>query len=221
MRGAPELPTVLVVDDDEGLLILIEGTLRAEGWNVVSATSGAKALAWRRENSADLLLLDLKLHDMEGRRLIDALAHAGRGLPFIVITGQGDERAAVEMMKRGALDYLVKDVNFIEFLPSVVRRTLDRLADERKLLAAEQAVIESRSLTHAVLNSLSAHIAVLDREGTILAVNEPWDRFASAHSASASAYVRTGWAPIILPFAARRWPTTSLARPRSSPGFKP
>jgi len=50
-----------------------------------------------------------------------------RSVPFIIITGQGDERVAVDMMKRGALDYLVKDVNFIEFVPTVVRRALSQL----------------------------------------------------------------------------------------------
>src|SRR2546422_955545 len=53
------------------------------------------------------MLLDLKLQDIEGKELVNHLASIGRAVPFIIITGQGDERIAVDMMKRGALDYLV------------------------------------------------------------------------------------------------------------------
>ncbi|HAB15000.1 MAG TPA: hypothetical protein DCE44_00980, partial [Verrucomicrobiales bacterium] len=100
------VPIIFVVDDDPGLLILIESVLSAENWKVAYVSSGAEALAWLQTNSADLLLLDLKLSDIEGREFVRALADGGRSVPFIVITGQGDERVAVEMMQRGALDYL-------------------------------------------------------------------------------------------------------------------
>src|SRR5262249_33667972 len=60
--------------------------------------------------------------------------------PFIIITGQGDERVAVEMMKRGARDYLVKDADFLEFVPAVVKRALEQLDKERRLAEAEEQV---------------------------------------------------------------------------------
>lgn len=131
--------TILVVDDDPGLARLIERELRREGYQAAIAGSGRDAIAWLKQHRAALLLLDLKLPDMEATALIDAMTAAGSAPPFIVITGQGDERVAVDMMKRGALDYLVKDVNFIEFVPTVVRRALSRLDKERRLAAAEAA----------------------------------------------------------------------------------
>lgn len=137
---------ILVVDDDHGLLILIEGVLRAERWEVAIAASGADALAWLKNNSADLLLIDLKLSDIDGREFISALAKAGHAIPFMVITGQGDERVAVEMMKRGAIDYLVKDTHFVEFLPTVVRRGLDQLAKESRLADTEEALRRSEAM---------------------------------------------------------------------------
>ena len=132
-------PTIFVVDDDEGLLVLIENALRAEKWNVVTAASGADALAWLKKNSAELLLLDLKLRDIEGRKFIGAMAEVKRSIPFIVITGQGDERVAVEMMKLGAVDYLVKDVQFVELLPIVVRRALQHISERKRL---ERQILE-------------------------------------------------------------------------------
>ncbi len=130
--------TILVVDDDPGLTRLIERELRREGYLTAAAGSGAEATSWLQQHRADLLLLDLKLPDIEGPALIESMVAMGRNVPFIIITGQGDERVAVDMMKRGALDYLVKDVNFIEFVPTMVRRALSQLDKEQRLAAAEE-----------------------------------------------------------------------------------
>jgi signal transduction histidine kinase len=129
--------TILVVDDDPGLARLIERTLRREGLVTGVALSGAEAIEWMNHHHANLVLLDLKLPDFHGKDLIDHLDALHDHVPFIIITGQGDERVAVEMMKHGALDYLVKDANFIEFVPVVVRRALAQLEKEQRLAEAE------------------------------------------------------------------------------------
>jgi len=136
----PSSATVLIVDDDQGLCRLIEKALRRAGITAVTASSGLKALAWLDAHRPVLVLLDLKLADMAGREFVERMAHSRCAAPFIVITGQGDERIAVEMMKRGALDYLVKDRQFLEFVPAVVSRAIKQLEQERKLAAAEEQV---------------------------------------------------------------------------------
>ncbi len=144
--AAPASPaTVLIVDDDQGLLRLIEKSLRREGYSTATAVSGKDAIDWLVGHQADLMLLDLKLQDIEGKELINHLVSIQRLVPFIIITGQGDERVAVEMMKRGALDYLVKDGRFQEFVPTVVRRALEHLDKEKRLAKAEQAVLQSEA----------------------------------------------------------------------------
>jgi PAS domain S-box-containing protein len=87
-----------------------------------------------------LLLLDLKLQDFDARQVIGQLSALKRLPPFLIITGQGDERVAVEMMKSGARDYLVKSAGFLEALPAVVARVLARIEQEGKLAAAEEAL---------------------------------------------------------------------------------
>src|SRR5262249_29985908 len=76
-------------------------------------------------------------------------AASGRSLPFIIITGQGDERVAVEMMKRGALDYLVKDAQFTEVMPAVVQRALAQIETEKRLRAVET---DRKNLEKALLD---------------------------------------------------------------------
>src|SRR5690606_39892071 len=73
--------------------------------------------------SATAYLYSLSLHDalpiyMHALDFLDRLEQAGRALPFIITTGQGSESVAVELMKRGAVDYLLKDVDFLDNLPA-------------------------------------------------------------------------------------------------------
>jgi PAS domain S-box-containing protein len=132
--------TLLIVDDDRGLLRLAAKTLEREGCSVATAASGKEAVVWLKENHADLLLLDLKLQDFDARQVIRQLSDLNRLPPFLIITGQGDERVAVEMMKSGARDYLVKGAEFLEVLPSVAARVLAQIEQEGKLAAAEEAL---------------------------------------------------------------------------------
>jgi len=132
-------PAILVVDDDQGLLILMAAALRAEGYEVATADSGAAALARLAERVPDLMLLDLKLKDVGGPALLKRLRREELLVPFVIVTGQGDEKVAVEVMKEGALDYVMKDTSMLELLPSVVKRTLTALERERALADGERA----------------------------------------------------------------------------------
>ncbi len=137
MAVLPQTPTVLIVDDDRGLVRLLEKAVRREGCATAAAFSGEEALAWIRGHPVDLMLLDLKLPDMTGAELGRRLQSMGRPVPFVVITGQADARLAVEMMKQGAIDYLVKDIQFLDFVPAVVTRALAQIASENRVAAAE------------------------------------------------------------------------------------
>jgi signal transduction histidine kinase len=133
--------SLLVVDDDPGLLRLASRALEREGYRVSTASSGAEAVERLGDEPTDLLLLDLKLADLGAGEVIARLAKRERLPAFMIITGQGDERVAVEMMQRGALDYLVKDRDFLEFLPGRVRRVLERVETGRRLELLEREVL--------------------------------------------------------------------------------
>jgi PAS domain S-box-containing protein len=168
----PEDPSqIFVVDDDRGLARLVEKALRREGFATASAGSFEEAVAWLKDNRPDLMLLDLQLGEIGGKELVDYLTVNGPSVPFIIITGQGDERVAVAMMKRGALDYLVKDVDFLQFVPEVVRRALGQLERDKKLAAAEDALRRENAFTAAVLDTSAGLIVVLDRQGRIIRFN--------------------------------------------------
>ena len=154
MAAAAGENRVLVVDDDLGVVRLIEKALAREGFAAMTACSGAEAIASIETKPPNLLLLDLKLQDMEACELVTRLTSVNRCPPFIIITGQGDERVAVEMMKRGARDYLVKDASFLQFVPSVVKRSLEQLDKERRLAEAEEQVHLVRSVVEQGFNAV-------------------------------------------------------------------
>jgi PAS domain S-box-containing protein len=170
-------PTILVVDDDKGLLRLIEKALKREGFSVKAADSGKAAIEWLAQNRAELMLLDLKLPDFEGNQLVKSLEEVGRGLPFIIITGQGDERVAVEMMKQGALDYLVKDVEFLQFLPGVVQRAIEQVEREKRLAVVEAALRESEARFRLTADHAPVLIWMGGREKRCTWFNRPWLQF--------------------------------------------
>ncbi|HYG34841.1 MAG TPA: response regulator, partial [Clostridia bacterium] len=107
--SAPEIPRLLVVEDDSGLAFLLSGLLGDIGLQCDTASSGQQALSLFGANSFALILLDYALPDMAANELIALARTRGQMPPFIVLTGNGDERIAVELMKQGARDYLIKD----------------------------------------------------------------------------------------------------------------
>jgi signal transduction histidine kinase len=135
--ASSEPPQILVVDDDEGLLILMAETLRGAGHDVETATSAKSTRAWLDAHTPDLMILDLKLPDGSGPALVAELQRDNARVPFVVVTGQGDEKIAVEVMKQGALDYVIKDTRLLDVLPAIVQRALAALAQENALVAAQ------------------------------------------------------------------------------------
>ncbi|MBL7119578.1 MAG: PAS domain S-box protein, partial [Dehalococcoidia bacterium] len=164
--------TVLVAEDDEALLQLIQKSLRRAGFHTEGVLSGAEAVDWIANNPVTLLLLDYRLPDMSGEQVIETLAKGQGTVPFIVMTGHGDERIAVDMMKRGARDYLVKDFTFSDRLPQVIGRTLEELATEEKLAEAERALRESEERFRSIYAESPIAIELCDSDSRLIGVNK-------------------------------------------------
>lgn len=129
---------VLIVDDDEGLRRLIEKKVRRAGFETDSVGTGEEAIASVQKDPAQLLLLDQRLPDSSGRAIIEKRHdELNIPVPFIMMTGQGDERLAVEMMKLGAADYLVKDTELVDRLPNALDRVFKTIETEEKLRIVE------------------------------------------------------------------------------------
>jgi PAS domain S-box-containing protein len=169
-----EYPHIFIVDDDEGLVRLLTKCLKRNRYIVDSTSSGYDAISWLKSNKADLLLLDLHLPDIPRDDLLKELREVHKS-PFIVITGHGDERIAVEIMKHGAMDYLVKDGNFLEYVPTVVERALKQIQQGRALKIAGEELKKRQAFTTAILDTCDAIVIVLDRDRRIVRSNRSFE----------------------------------------------
>jgi two-component system repressor protein LuxO len=121
----PEQANILLVEDAPSLAELYRAYLTQEcGYAVAAAASGRDALESAARNPPDAVLLDLRLPDMHGLELLDRLRERGMKAPVIVITGDGSIGVAVEAMRRGARDFLVKpfDIERLGVSPSTLYR---------------------------------------------------------------------------------------------------
>ena len=128
---------VLVVEDDEGLNRLAQKALKRVGFETTGVYTGATALAYILKDPETILLVDQFLPDMTGTQLIKSLQEQDIHVPFVAMTGQGSEKTAVEMMKIGARDYLIKGFDLSEVLPNIFLRVFRELETERRLALAE------------------------------------------------------------------------------------
>ncbi|MGE3540463.1 MAG: sigma-54-dependent transcriptional regulator [Candidatus Tectimicrobiota bacterium] len=100
--------TILVVDDDPGLLILMQARLEAAGYTTLLADDGKAALQHLQTTACDLAIVDLKMDGMDGLALLQELLQRLPALPVIILTAHGTIASAVEATKKGAYDYLTK-----------------------------------------------------------------------------------------------------------------
>src|ERR1700674_1531265 len=100
--------TVLVVEDDDQLREIILQTVTLEGYQTVGVSSAEAAIERLEQESFDILVTDINLPKMSGLDLLQQCARLQQGIVTIVMTGFGTIDLAVEAMKRGASDFLVK-----------------------------------------------------------------------------------------------------------------
>jgi len=133
------MASVLLVDDEPGVLFTLSEVLTDRGHRVITAKSGGEALAKLEE--ADAVLTDLSMPGMDGLELMAQIGARDASLPVILLTAHGSERVAVAAMKQGAYDYLTKPFD-IDEVALVIERALEarRLRVDNRRLEAEQTL---------------------------------------------------------------------------------
>lgn len=120
---------ILVIDDDRDMRFLLLRYLKKNDFEVLDADSGKAALAIIVKFKPDLILCDFKLGDMTGGALLKEIKDSDPAIPVIMITGYADIKIAVEVMKLGAYDYVIKPLIPDEILLTI-RKALSGVAPD-------------------------------------------------------------------------------------------
>ena len=117
---------ILVVDDNKELREILEEYLRGDGDKVEGASNGKEALDRQNEKPFDLIITDLNMPELSGMELIKAIKHENDKTEFVIITGYASMDSAVEAIKIGAFDYIVKPFR-MEELKVVVKNVREKV----------------------------------------------------------------------------------------------
>jgi len=175
---APEAIRVLIVDDDSSVRDVIAVLLSEEGYHCASAPDAEKALEIAKELPFQLVVSDVKMPGKDGFWLLDRLRRERPDTAVVMLTAFGDTEAAVECLRRGASDYLLKPPKVTDLIRSIERalaRRRQEIARQRyrdtlelrvreKTAALSQALVEVETSYNSTLYALVAALDAREHE---------------------------------------------------------
>jgi PAS domain S-box-containing protein len=169
---------ILHIDDNPHDLKLVQDTLREqkELFEVVEADNREKFEQLLNEKDFDLVLSDFNILGFDGLQVLRLVKEKFPDMPVIIVTGTGSEEIAIQAMKMGASDYVIKSVKHIRGLPAII----DMVLENRKIqLAHKKALValrESEELFRTAFETAAIGIALVNMDGHFLSVNTTFSR---------------------------------------------
>ncbi len=176
---------ILIVEDNKIINNLIQKTLNELGYKTQGVFYGKDVIKLIKENKKNedyIILIDYLLPDMYGGEVVDKLIKEFGKINFIILTGYGDEKVAVEMMKKGALDYVVKEENFIDLLPSIINQAIKEINQEKKIKDVELKLKSYYKLLENITSNLPNYIYWKDINLKYLGCNENYAKLISLNN---------------------------------------
>ncbi|HPA71233.1 MAG TPA: ATP-binding protein [Spirochaetota bacterium] len=157
---------ILYIEDDAGLARLFQKKMLAAGYSVDLAADGREGLSMYAAGKFDLVATDYMVPEIDGLGVLRTIVKEENHSPVVMVTGTGSEEVAVEALKLGAADYIIKDVdgNYLELLPALVHKVLqnEMVVEERRHAEREAAML--RSYLQNVIDSMPSIIVGVDSD---------------------------------------------------------
>jgi len=147
MMATPKTSKLLIVDDDHGHLISVKTVIQSWGYRVETATDGDKAVEAVRSEPVDLILMDVRMTNMSGIEALQHIKTYNPTIPVIIMTAYSSVGSAVEALKSGAYDYLIKPLDF-----EVLKMTIERASEHAGLKAENRALKENLRADYDLAN---------------------------------------------------------------------
>src|SRR6266852_4343483 len=166
------MPTLLIIDDEPNVLYSLEKSLRSDALAVLTAASARQGIELVQGQRPDAVILDVRLSDMHGMEAFDRIRQLDPRLPVILITAYATTETAIEAMKRGAFEYLIKPVDFHQ-LQDVVAKALE-LSRSRHVPAVFEELAEPEdSVVDRIVGRCSAMQEVYKAIGRVAPLDVP------------------------------------------------
>ncbi len=181
MAEAAETARVLVVDDEKVIREILSEFLTMEGYVVRAVEDGQRALDELKLRPYDMVISDLKMPKLSGLQLLEKITEANLNVLTVIMTGFGTVETAIEAMKKGAYDYILKPFK-VEEVIHVVQRGLDRqrlkaenirLNEALALYRVSEAIATSLDIEHVLDVILRAVIDEVDADVASLHLHDP------------------------------------------------
>lgn len=143
---------ILIIDDDTDICLLLDRFFKRKGHDSVYVNSGKKALSYLRENETDIIFCDFRLPDSNGKELLLSIKELNPRCQVIIITGHSDVKTAVEVIKNGAFDYIIKPL-----LPEEILMLVDKALEEKAKLSDADRLSDDTSRPEAIPNKKPVH----------------------------------------------------------------
>ena len=177
---------ILVIDDDISFRQLLRGHLEKGGFTVFEAADGPSGLELYLERRFNAVLIDLCLPGMDGNAVLSDLADRSGEIPLLVISGEGGMRDAINAVRKGAWDFVVKDDRVLEELDHALSKSLERAAyltaqrhrleyEVRERERAEEALHGQLDFLQAIIDAVPDQIFYKDLEGRYLGCNKAFE----------------------------------------------
>ncbi len=169
---------ILLVEDNPGHEELVRQAFLSDwrAWKLTVVKTLSQARDLLRQDPPDLIIADYRLPDGEGIELLPETDSPR--LPIVVLTSQGDEKVAVDAMKRGAVDYVVKTEQALAKMPRIVERAFRDWNNILERRRAEEELRLSERRYYTLAESSPTGIFRTDRRGACLYVNSRWQKMA-------------------------------------------
>jgi PAS domain S-box-containing protein len=162
---------VVIVDDEPeiGLFIKVKLMSEAPHFDIVIKSGGLECLDYLKKNGADCILSDYQMPGMDGMVLLREIKRIGYGIPFIFVTGQGNEELAREAFKNGAYDYFTKEIGFAHFTRII--NSIEQAVSHRHVIEERKKLENELMLVREAVESLPIGITISDLTGRIIYTN--------------------------------------------------
>ena len=195
-KKAESFPTLLLADDEDKIRERLTRVLEKEGWNVIPVANGEEAVKTFREVKIDIALMDIKMPKKDGLQTLHEMRAMSDDFEAIILTGYGDESAAIQALRDGAINFLKKPIDLDQMILAVqkaveklhsdralkfrirelelAKQIIGRITSENELLVdlRRQIAEPTKDFAQQLINAIPVHLMVMQLDLKIVYINK-------------------------------------------------